>query len=580
MEFALIGVVAVVTIVAVSAFSRQLGIAAPLVLVLVGIAYSFIPGVPPIHVPPWLILEAVLPPLLYSAAVQVPLVDFRRNIGSIATLSVLLVFGTAIGIGFLLYAILPGLDLAAAIALGAVVSPTDAVAATAIAKRLGLPGRLITMLEGESLVNDASALVLLKTAIAATGASISALQLGGDFALSTISAIAAGLIVGVVTVWLRSKLHDSMLETAVSFAVPFIAYIPVEFAGASGLLAVVVAGIYTGHRSARAFTAQSRISERLNWRTVQFLLENGVFLLIGAQLRTIVEDVQSEHDRIGVWGSVLLGLLVMAALLLIRVLFIAPLLALLRDQRRRAKAAKKRVSGRLKRLRSDDEQQRAAAAPVPGVSHDRQARLLERRSADLSSKQRSAVGARSGLVLTWAGMRGVVTLAAAQSLPKDTPYQPQLVLIAVTVTIVSLLLQGGTLPWLIRATGVRGSDAAADRRELAELLDEIKEAGTDVLEHPRLQRPDGQEIDPGVIERLRENMLRRSESAWERAEHEDDDDVMGPHQQYRELLAEVLDAQRNALLEARSRGSYRSRILAEAQSMLDLEESRLNTGDR
>jgi len=577
MEYALVGVVAIVTIVVVAAFSKQLGIAAPLVLVLVGLGVSFIPGIPAIDVPPWLILEAVLPPLLYSAAVRVPLIDFRRNFGAISMLSVVLVIVTALGIGFILFMILPKLDLGAAIALGAVVSPTDAVAATAMAKRLGLPARIVTVLEGESLVNDASSLVMLKTALGATGATISLARGAANFGFSVIVAIIIGLIVGIVTVFVRSKLQDPMLDTVISFAIPFIAYIPVEALGGSGVLAVVVAGLYSGHNAARAFTAQSRISERLNWRTVQFVLENGVFLLMGLQLKTIISHViDGRSGQLDVVGSVALGLLVSALLVAIRALFVAPLLLTMRGKRRRAQPAEDRVSGLLERIGD-------AATSTQGPVRKRVARMtrvLERRSADLVDAQRDPIGWRGGIVLTWAGMRGVVTLAAAQSLPDGTPYRPQLILIAFTVAIVTLLLQGGTLPWVILVTKVRGTDVAADRRELATLLDEISEAGAAALEHPSIELPEGDEIDKDVLERLRQDALLRSEAAWERVEREESDrEPVGPHQQYRALRAQVLEAERAALLDARSRAAYTSRVLMQAQGMLDLEESRLERGD-
>jgi monovalent cation/hydrogen antiporter len=171
-------------------------------------------------------------------------------------------------------------------------------------------------------------------------------------------------------------------------------------------------------------------------------------------------------------------------------------------------------------------------------------------------------------VLGWAGMRGVVTLAAAQSLPEETPYRPQLILIAFTVAVTTLLVQGGTLPWLIRRTGIRGTDAAADGRTFATLLDELGAAGVAVLDEPREQP-----VDDDVVQRVRSDTLLSAQAAWERAES--DGEAPSPQSQYRMLRREVLDAQRDALLEARSAGTYPSRILSRAQAMLDLEETRL-----
>ncbi len=575
MQFALIGVVGIVVLVAVSKFSKQLGVAAPLVLVVVGVAASFIPGLPsPLEVPPWVILALVLPPLLYASAIQVPLLDFRRNIGTISALSVLLVIVTALIVGIVMHALLPRLDLADAVALGAIVSPTDAVAATTVAKRLGLPARLVTVLEGESLVNDASSLVLLKSALAATAVTVQLANVASQFVFSVVIAIVIGLTVGIVTVYVRARLDDPVLETAASFAVPFIAYLPTEELGASGVLAVVVAGLYTGHNAARRFSAQARIAERLNWRTVQFVLENGVFLLMGMQLLTIVRQVQHDDARLGATTAVLLGLGLCVLLLLIRAAFIVPLVLRLRARQRHAAELGGRLSDGLDRVRR---------RPVPDDegAHRRWARLtryLERRSADVTEEAESPISWRGGAVLTWAGMRGVVTVAAAQSLPTDgsIPYRAQLILIAFTVALVTLLGQGGTLPLVIRLLNVSGSDAAADRRELAGLLEEISEAGLAVLEHPESQAGRGEQIDPAVVERVRQDTMLRVEAEWERVDiHENEERQTGPHQQYRALRALVLDAERQALLEARSRGNYPSRVLSRAQVMLDFDESRM-----
>jgi len=227
-----------------------------------------------------------LPPILYSSAVNVPIVDFKRNFSSIFGLSVLLVLVSAFATGWVLFELFPKLSYAEGVALGAVISPTDAVAATAIGKRLGLPPRLVTILEGEGLVNDATALVLLRSAVAAAATTVSFWSSLGDFVYAVIVAILIGVIIGAVTVWVRSKFRDSVLDTAISFAIPFLAYIPAEAIHASGVIAVVAAGLYSGHAAAQRFSPQARISERLNWRTIQFVLENGVFLLMGLEIST------------------------------------------------------------------------------------------------------------------------------------------------------------------------------------------------------------------------------------------------------------------------------------------------------
>ncbi|QHF24234.1 sodium:proton antiporter [Rathayibacter sp. VKM Ac-2804] len=578
MDYALLGVVGIITVVTVARFSSRLGVAAPLLLVVIGIGASYLPGVPEIEVEPELILAGVLPPLLYSAAIQVPLADFRRNLRSIFGLSVLLVVVTALVVGFFLYMLLPDLSLPAAIALGAVVSPTDAVAATSIGKKLGLPPRLVTVLEGESLVNDASALVLLRAATAATavvGASVSSDaidigEVGVLFVYSVVMAVALGLVMGVLTVFVRSKLRDPVLDTAVSFAVPFLAYIPAEELGASGVLAVVVTGIYTGHNSARFLSPQSRISERVNWRTAQFLLENGVFLLMGAEIKAIVGDI--EPGGVGVDTAVLLGLATVVILIVLRTLFVWPLLLWLRGSGRRAERINRRLAVGVMRLRN------SASSDERFVRRQQRAeRLYQRRETDLAATTSEAFGWRGGVILSWSGMRGVVTLAAAQSLPGETPYRSQLILIAFTVAVVTLLLQGATLPALIRVTGIQGSDGDADRRELATLLDEVAATGIQALPEAVDDLPEGS-VGERVLERVRRDTLTRSQVAWEQVEREADD-PLGPQGQYLHLRRAVLNAEREALLEARGRGVYSSRILRRAQLMLDAEETRLEMDD-
>ncbi|MCC3275645.1 MULTISPECIES: cation:proton antiporter [unclassified Arthrobacter] len=569
MELALFAVVGVSVIVTVAAFSKRLGIAAPIILVVVGFALSYTPGVPAFSVPHEWILMGVLPPLLYAAAVNVPVVDFRRNIGAISSLSVFLVLVSAFATGTVLYVLLPDLNFAAAVALGAVVSPPDAVAATAIGKRLGLPPRLVTVLEGEGLVNDATALVLLRSAVAASAGGLSSIWAGiGDFGFAVITAIAVGLLVGAATVFLRSKLHDPVLDTAISFVVPFVAFIPAEEVGASGVLAVVVAGLYTGHRSASAFTAQVRINDSINWRTISFLLENGVFLLMGLELRHLVENVDTA--LLSVWDAVLIGLITTGLLVLVRFAWVTPLIYVLRAKVRYQDLRTQRFRLGLDRIKAGgftNERKRRR--------HRRAELLYRRRRADVEQLRREGLGWRGGVVISWSGMRGVVTLAAAQSLPEQTPYREQLVLIAFTVAVATLLLQGGTLPWVIRVLGVQGRDVAADQRELAKLLDELSGAGLTILEEPAECLGAREEVDPDVVERVRQSTFLRSELAWERVRALGMSEEATPQLQYRRLRRAVVEAERDQLLVARREGRYASRTLAEAQRLLDLEESRL-----
>lgn len=578
-RMALLGVAAIVTIVAAGVFSKKLGVAAPLILIVIGVGFSFIPGAPT-AVPHELILVGLLPPILYSAAIAVPVVDFRRNLLSISALSVALVIVTAVVTGLILYLVFPSLNLAAAIAIGAVISPTDAVAATAVAKKLGLPPRLVTILEGESLVNDATALVLLRSAIAASAGAFAFWDVVADFAFAVSVAIVIGLLVGFVTVLVRSKLRDPILDTAISFVVPFIAFIPAELVNASGVLAVVVAGLYSGHRGAEMFSAQARISERLNWRTLQFVLENGVFLLMGVQVSLLISEAHA--DDLSADRAIYLGLAMTGVVLVLRFTFIVPLLFALRRQREQAKRNQTRWGELLRRIRGRIERDETWANNARITRRSSQLeKTFKRRQADLDQMKAQGLGWRGGVVLGWSGMRGVVTLAAAQSLPQDTPYRAQLILIAFTVAVTTLLLQGGTLPWVIKATGIRGSDHTADQRELAALFDEIGQAGLAALENPSFVLPEGEPLDPVVVERVRNDTLLGAQSAWERAEHGDDAEAFerSPQGQYRALRREVLVAERAALLQARAEGTYSSRILTRAQALIDLEETRLEQLD-
>jgi NhaP-type Na+/H+ or K+/H+ antiporter len=565
------GVVTIITIVIARVFSKRLGVASPLILILVGFGYSYIPGAPTM-IPHEIVLVGLLPPILYAAAINVPVVDFRRNITTISALSVALVLVTAFGTGVILWLLFPDLSLAGGVALGAVISPTDAVAATALGKKLGLPPRLVTILEGESLVNDATALVLLRSAILAVSGAVTFWGVIGDFAFAVSVAVLVGLVVGFVTVWVRSRLSDPVLDTAISLTVPFIAFIPAEAIGASGVLAVVAAGLYSGHSSAGKFSAQSRISEKINWRTIQFVLENGVFLLMGVEISAIIADVHDQDLSVG--RAVLYGLLMVVIVIVIRFLFIGPLILALRRQGELQVRRLRRVRVILDGLRHRPDQDEKAAR-----RQERAERVFQRREGDVKQMRAEGLGLRGGAILGWSGMRGVVTLAAAQSLPEDgsVPYRSQLVLIAFTVAVVTLLVQGSTLPFVITLSGIRGSDRTADRRELAELLEEMGQAGVAALEDDKSEAARGFAVDGGVIDRVRRETLGAAESAWERAKFGTTDAgiAKSPNQQYRLLRREVLQAEREALLDARSSGSYPSRILARAQTMLDLEETRL-----
>lgn len=551
-------------IVAVAVLSRRTGIASPLILLLVGIVASYTPLVPTFEIEPEWILAGVLPPLLYSAAVSVPVIDFRRNLKAITGLSVLLVIVTSLAVGLVLYLLLPSVGVAAAIALGAVISPTDAVAATSIGKRLGLPARLVTVLEGESLVNDASALVLLRTAIAAMAGTVSLWSVIADFAYAVVAAALIGLVVGWFSVTLRSWLNDPVLTTTVSFMVPFIAYVPAEQLGASGVLAVVVAGLVTGHRGARLLAASERISEHTNWLTVQFLLEHGVFLLMGLELRGLVNELETAGGNFG--QAVRIGLILTTLVVVVRFAFVVPQMAFVRRDERRS-AERSQILGEVK-ARLD------AFAPQDDRSRRRKAKAQNRvaqRTADLQFFERQGLSWRGIFIISWAGMRGVVTLAAAQSLPAGTPHRALLILVAFTVAVVSLVVLGGSLPWVIRRSHIKGDNPTAFRAELDALLDDANKAALAVLDDPAQTNIDGKPADPAVIEmlRARHSNPNRQLGATQRARTDD----------FRTQLAVIegrmLDAARSELLDARAIGAHSSQAIKRAQTVFDLEEYRI-----
>ena len=573
MEYLTIAVAAAALIIAVTALAPRAGVASPLVLVVLGAGVSLLPWVPGISVPPELILGGVLPPLLYSAAVGLPSMDFRRDFTAIGGLSVTLVVISSVLVGLLFRVLVPGIDLATAIALGAIVSPTDAVA-TSIVKRLGASPRSVTMLEGESLLNDASALVLLRSAIAATAVSVSLWEVVGDFAYAAGLAVAIGVPVGWLGLRVRKRLRHAALSTAMSFVVPFAAYLPAEELGASGLVAVVAAGLVTGNGSARHLRPQDRIAERSNWHTVELLLEGAVFLAMGIQLFDLIEDAEAGTGS--VWQAAVVAAIASAAVIVVRTAFVTPLIGIQSRRARRGEAVRETLTGMQDRL-----DQRAAAAPLraaepaepaePAESKGRRstaARLeriqgvLRRRTADIDYDLARPLGWREGTLLVWAGMRGVVTLAAAQTLPQETPDRSFLILIAFGVAFGTLLVQGSTLPWLTRRLGLVGQDLTGD---LPALRRETEQAARTFLAEPR--RPDGTPYDAGVVARVRKDTFREHES-------QDEDAILTKERfvQYRELRLATIAAQREELLAARSAGTFDSAQLGNALDLLDAEQ--------
>ncbi|QIK64339.1 sodium:proton antiporter [Leucobacter viscericola] len=571
MELGLIAVVGVIVLVGASILGGRIGIAAPLLLVVLGIGAGYLPFVPVIEIDPEIILLGVLPPLLYAAAVNVPLVDFRRNLRPVVGLSVLLVIISAVVIGWVIHVVIPDIPFPIAVALGAVVSPTDAVAATSIGKRLGMPDRVVSILEGESLVNDATSLVLLKTALAAVAGSFAFWNATGTFAYSVAAAILVGFVMGLVTVWMRSKLRNPVYDTMISFVVPFVAFIPAEAIHASGVLAVVVTGLYTGHHASRRFSATARMNERLNWRTIQFILENGVFLIMGLQLHTLVDQVGDSPLRLE--HVVLIVLLVVAVLIICRAVFMAPMLLSMRGTSRVYEQRSNGFSEIAQRVRDEAN---------PSTRKLRKIELLAQRSkADLVHEREQRLGWREGAVLSWSGMRGVVTLAAAQSIPLGTPYRAHLILVAFGVAVVTLLLHGLTLPPLIRKLWPKGANSGPSASELASLSKDLIEAGNEAIDDAVANQKKSKEPDPAsseAIDRARasaRNALAPIALALPETGRIMISSEETPAQSYLRYARLALEAQRNALLEERAIGQYSSEALRTAELALDAHETRL-----
>jgi CPA1 family monovalent cation:H+ antiporter len=566
MEALVLIIVAVVVIAVSAAIAPRVKIAGPLILVIIGLAISLLPFMPAIEVDPEIILVGVLPPLLYSAAVSLPAIEFRRDFGPIAGLSVLLVVASTAALAFFFTLVLPGIEPYIAIALGAILSPTDAVA-TSIAKRLGISQRVVTLLEGESLLNDATALVLLRTSVAAVavaaGSGVS-LPAGGallTFVWGVLVAVVIGGIVGFLNLRLRALVRHSAANTAIGFVVPFIAYLPTELLGGSGLVGAVVAGIVTGQGAARWFTPDQRLSDTLNWRTIELMLEGAVFLVMGLELKEIV-DQNNALDQ-GLWHGVWLALAALGIILAVRGAYVAALVWL---QSRRARDKQRQ---RLDRFSARIDQ--VAAAPAmrdPAAPEHRERRLAAMRSrisraiADLDYYQASPLGWKHGTVIVWAGMRGVVTLAAAQTLPRDTIERPLLVFVAFLVAVGSLILQGFTLPWLVKMLRFGPErDDELTREEQNRLDGELRQAAASALSTPDLRRSDGEPFSADFVQRAGARIIEPP-----------DDESTALARDLLELRLVLIDAMRRRLTELSSGGTFSTAALRHALAELDADQ--------
>ena len=504
MDLLIIAVLGILAIAAASQLSDRIGVAPALILLVGGTAVGFLPFIPAIELDPQVVLEGVLPPLLFSTAVSISTINFRRELAPVAVLAILLVALSAAVIGVALVLVVPGLSLAWAIAMGAILSPTDAVAIS-IARRLAVSQRIITVLEGEGLLNDATALVLLSSAVSAatTSGGISIGGVLGGFALAVLVALGVGWLVGEVSLRVRSHITEPTVDTVVSFTVPFLAAIPAEHMHGSGLVAAVVAGLITGHRGPRMLPPAHRVASRTNWHTVELTLEGLIFLFMGLEFFGIVEKVDASD--LGVRRAIGVAVLAGALTVVVRALVVAPMLKLLSHR-----TARWAVHWEENEEAIHQFQNRCAAivrgeAEMPQVPWDRrrfiqvQRKLrrdpshesiarrarrissrVRRRGADLDYFAADPLRSREGAVIVWAGMRGAITLAAAQTLPTTAPHRPFLLLVAMLVAAGSLTLQGLTLPALVRLSrpAMAGS---ADEEERAAVISLLVNAARDVV---------------------------------------------------------------------------------------------------
>lgn len=564
----LIVVAGIVVVSLVTVIAPRFNVAGPLVLMTIGLGVSLLPFVPAFAVEPEVILVGVLPPLLYSAAVQLPAIEFRRDFAPIAGLSVLLVVFSSLGLGLFFAAVIPGLGLALGVALGAILSPTDAVA-TSIAKRLGIAPRVVTLLEGESLLNDATALVLLRTAVAAVASGFAFADAVGNFAWGVLLALALGALVGWGNLRVRERVSNPAANTALSFTVPFIAYLPTEHLGGSGLVAAVVAGIVTGQGAARRFTPEQRVSDRLNWRTIELILEGGVFLVFGLELKDIVRANLQEHE--GLWHGTWLALSALGIALAVRAVYVAALIWLQGRRsrgtprtRERAHRASKRVDRLEEAYRSDpDAFGRRGGDPEHAQRRFAWARRrITRTLADLDYYRDAPLGWRHGTVIVWAGMRGVVTLAAAQTLPRETVDRPLLIFVAFLVALFSLLVQGITLPAVVRAVGLAGGGGEGPTREEQRALDaELRGAAVAAVTSGTLARRNGEPFPPDLVERAGARLTRPP-----------DDEVTARARDLLELRLASIDAMRRELNRISHDGRYSTAALRHALAELDADQ--------
>lgn len=519
----------VVLSILVAGVARHFDLSAPLTLVVAGLAASSLPGLTDFELEPDLVLFVLLPPLLWSAGMESSYVGLRSSRRSIGLLAVGLPLATTAAVGLVAYATVPQMTVAAGLTLGAIVAPPDAVSATAIGRRLGLPRRVMTLLGGESLINDATALTAYKVALAAAiGAAESWSKGLATFVSAAGGGVVIGIASGVVIAFVRERLADPLVESAVGLVAPFIIYLAADEAHGSGVLAVVVAALILGQRSARA-GYETRLQDVAVWKAVQLVFESFAFMLIGLQLTTVVDELAGISVAVLVGSSVA----VLATVIGVRIVWVY-------------------LGAYLPRRFS--------------------ARIREREVAPTRGQV---------FVVAWAGMRGVVSLAAAFAVPLTTlsgapfPGRPHIVFLTFVVVIGTLLLHGLTLPWVIRRFGVRGDDERTDAIAAAAAQEKAAKAAADRLEELLAEAgPSAAHQRAGDVLRLWNT--RRRNSAWERLGRQGDEMGESATAAFRRLRLEMLAAEREVFVAERDHGNIDDEVLRSMLLGLDLEEATLN----
>ena len=514
-----------VAVAALSVLSRVIGVPYPILMVIGGLGLGLIPGAPEVVLDPELVLVVFLPPLLYIGAFFASLRDLRRDARSITMLSVGLVVATAVAVAAVAHE-LTGLPWAAAFTLGAIVSPTDPLAATQIMRRLGAPRRIATVLEGEGLVNDATALVLYRAAVgAAVGGAFSVADAGLRIVVAPVGGVLIGLAVGWIIAWVRKRIEDTPTEITISVFTGYAAFLPAEALGVSGVLAAVTAGVYLGWRAPEIASPDARLQGFSFWTITQFLLNATLFVLIGLQLPQILDALGDQST-----GELLVdGAVISGVVIAVRIAWIFGTTVLIRAIDRRPSQVARRADWRQRFLGS------------------------------------------------WAGMRGAVSLAAALAIPISTdagepfPGRDLILFITFCVIMATLVFQGLTLPLVIRLLGVT-DDGAAEQEE--EVHARLAAATAALVRIDELADEDW--TRPETLERLRNAYIFRKRRFAARAGKIDDDGYEEQSVAYQRTLREVLEAQRRAVVELRNRGEISNDVMHQIEHELDLEDSRLD----